>query len=58
MNGLGPGAQWSGLVTGFYTAHYILGMFVTIFPNEAPFAVEIAWAPPVAEGDVLVASAT
>jgi hypothetical protein len=24
----------SGLVTGFYTARYIVGMFVTGFPNE------------------------
>jgi hypothetical protein len=37
MNGLGPGAHWSGLVTGFYTARYIVGMFVTGFPNEAHY---------------------
>jgi hypothetical protein len=35
MNGLGPVAHRSGLVTGFYTTHYIVGMFVTGFPNEA-----------------------
>jgi hypothetical protein len=28
MNRPSPGAHWSGLVTGFYTAHYIVGMFV------------------------------
>jgi hypothetical protein len=31
----GPGAHRSGLVTGFYTARYIVGIFVTGFPNEA-----------------------
>jgi hypothetical protein len=35
MNGPCPGAQQSGLVMGFYTARYIVGMFVTGFPNEA-----------------------
>jgi hypothetical protein len=35
MNGPGLGAHWSGLVTGFYTTHYIVGMFVTGFPNES-----------------------
>jgi hypothetical protein len=30
----GPGAHWSGLVTGFHTARYIVGIFVTGFPNE------------------------
>jgi hypothetical protein len=35
MNGPGPGAHQSGLVAGFYTARYIVGMFVTVFPNEA-----------------------
>jgi hypothetical protein len=35
MNGLGPGDHRSGLVTGFYTACYIVGIFVTGFPNEA-----------------------
>jgi hypothetical protein len=29
MNGPGPGAHRSGLITGFYTAHYIVGIFVT-----------------------------
>jgi hypothetical protein len=38
MNGLGPGAHWSGLVTGFYTARYIVGIFVTSFPNEARYS--------------------
>jgi hypothetical protein len=38
MNGLGPGAHMSGLVTGFYTARYIVGMFVTVFPNEACYS--------------------
>jgi hypothetical protein len=31
----GPGAHRSGLVTGFYTARYIVGIFVTGFPYEA-----------------------
>jgi hypothetical protein len=38
MNGPGPGAQRSGLVTGFYTAHYIVGIFVTGFQNEAHYS--------------------
>jgi hypothetical protein len=33
----GPGAHRSGLVTGFYTARYIVGIFVTGFPNEPVF---------------------
>jgi hypothetical protein len=33
----GPRAHWSGLVTGFYTACYIVGIFVTGFPNEARY---------------------
>jgi hypothetical protein len=33
----GPGAHRSGLVTGFYTARYIVGIFVTGFPNEARY---------------------
>jgi hypothetical protein len=37
MNGPGPGAHRSGLVTGFYTARYIIGMFVTSFLNEARY---------------------
>jgi hypothetical protein len=32
-----PGAHRSGLVTGFYTARYIVGIFVTGFPNEARY---------------------
>jgi hypothetical protein len=32
---LGPGAHRPGLVTGFYTTRYIVGIFVTGFPNEA-----------------------
>jgi hypothetical protein len=31
----GPGAHRSGLVTGFYTARYIVGIFVTGFPSES-----------------------
>jgi hypothetical protein len=38
MNMLGLGAHRSGLVTGFYTARYIMGMFVTVFPNEACYS--------------------
>jgi hypothetical protein len=38
MNGPGPRAHRSGLVTGFYTARYIVGMFVTGFPNEARYS--------------------
>jgi hypothetical protein len=33
----GPGAHWSGLVTDFYTARYIVGIFVMGFPNEARY---------------------
>jgi hypothetical protein len=33
----GPGAHRSGLVTGFYTARYIVGIFVTSFSNEAHY---------------------
>jgi hypothetical protein len=29
---------WAGLVTGFYTTRYIVGMFVTGFPNEARYS--------------------
>jgi hypothetical protein len=38
MNGPCPRAQRSGLVTGFYTARYIVGMFVTGFLNEARYS--------------------
>jgi hypothetical protein len=38
MNVPGPGAHRSGLVTGFYIARYIVGMFVTGFPNEARYS--------------------
>jgi hypothetical protein len=38
MNGLGLGAHQSGLVTDFYTARYIVGMFVTGFANEARYS--------------------
>jgi hypothetical protein len=38
MNGPGLGAHPSGLVTGFCTARYIVGMFVTGFPNEARYS--------------------
>jgi hypothetical protein len=41
MNGPCPGANRSGLVTGFYTAHYIVGMFVTGFPNKARYSLII-----------------
>jgi hypothetical protein len=34
----GPGAHRSGLVTSFYTTHYIVGIFVTGFPNEARYS--------------------
>jgi hypothetical protein len=34
---LGPRAHRSGLVTGFYTAHYIVGIFVTSFLNETRY---------------------
>jgi hypothetical protein len=34
MNVPGPGAHRSELVTVLYTAHYIVGIFVTGFPNE------------------------
>jgi hypothetical protein len=37
MNGPCPGAHRSGLVIGFYTARYIVGMFVTGIPNEARY---------------------
>jgi hypothetical protein len=33
----GPEAQQSELVTSFYTACYIVGFFVTGFPNEARY---------------------
>jgi hypothetical protein len=33
-----PGAHRSGLVTGFYTARYIVGMFVIGFSNEARYS--------------------
>jgi hypothetical protein len=35
---LGAGAHRSGLVTGFYTARYIVGIFVMGFPNEACYS--------------------
>jgi hypothetical protein len=38
MNGPGPGTHRSGLVTGFYTARYIVGILVTDFPNEACYS--------------------
>jgi hypothetical protein len=34
----GTGAHRSGLVTGFYTARYIVGIFVTNFTNEARYS--------------------
>jgi hypothetical protein len=38
MNGPDPWAHRSGLVTGFYTARYIVGMFVIGIPNEAHYS--------------------
>jgi hypothetical protein len=38
MNGPGSGAHRSGLVIGFYTTHYIVGIFVMSFPNEAHYS--------------------
>jgi hypothetical protein len=38
MNEPGPGVHQSGLVTGFYTARYIVGIFVTSFPIEARYS--------------------
>jgi hypothetical protein len=38
MNGPTAGAHRSVLVTGFYAAHYIVGMFVTGVPNEARYS--------------------
>jgi hypothetical protein len=38
MNGQGPRAHRSGLVTSFYTTRYIVGMFVTGFPNEVHYS--------------------
>jgi hypothetical protein len=34
---LGPGAYRSGMVTGFYTTRYIVGIFVMGFSNEARY---------------------
>jgi hypothetical protein len=38
-DGPGPRAHRSGLVTGFYTTCYIVGIFVTGFPNEDCYSV-------------------
>jgi hypothetical protein len=38
MNELGLGAHRSGLVTGFYNSRYVVGIFVTGFPNEACYS--------------------
>jgi hypothetical protein len=38
MNGPGLGAHQLGLVTGFYTTRYIVGMFVTVLPNEGRYS--------------------
>jgi hypothetical protein len=38
MNGPGPGAHRSGLEMDFYTARYIVGMFVMVFPIEAHYS--------------------
>jgi hypothetical protein len=35
MNGPGPGAHRSGLVTSFYIARYIVGMFIMGFPIKS-----------------------
>jgi hypothetical protein len=37
-NGPGPGAHRLGLVTGVYTARYIVGVIVTGYPNEASYS--------------------
>jgi hypothetical protein len=34
----GAGVHRSGLVTGFYTTRYIVGIFVTGFTNEACYS--------------------
>jgi hypothetical protein len=39
--GPGSGAHRSVLVTGFYAAHYIVGMFVTSVTNEARYSLII-----------------
>jgi hypothetical protein len=33
----GPGVHRTRLITGFYIARYIVGIFVTGFPNEARY---------------------
>jgi hypothetical protein len=38
MNGPGPEAHQSGLVTVFYTTRYIVGIFVMGFLNEAHYS--------------------
>jgi hypothetical protein len=38
MNEPAPGAHQSGLVTGFYTTHYIVGMLVMVFSNEFSYS--------------------
>jgi hypothetical protein len=38
MNGPDPGAHRSGLVTGFYIARYIVGIFVMGFLKEARYS--------------------
>jgi hypothetical protein len=38
MNGPGPRAHRLGLVTGFYTARYNVGIFVTSFVIEARYS--------------------
>jgi hypothetical protein len=38
MNGPGPSAHRWGLVMGFYTTRYIVGIIVTGFPNEARYS--------------------
>jgi hypothetical protein len=38
MNEPGSGGQWSVLVTSFYAARYIVGMFVTGILNEARYS--------------------
>jgi hypothetical protein len=37
-NGPGSGAHRSVLVTGFFAAYYIVGMFITGIPNEARYS--------------------
>jgi hypothetical protein len=37
----GAGAHWSGIVTGFYTTYYVVGIFVTGFPIASRYSLII-----------------